>query len=87
MSIPPIRSVVAMTPAAVATPTVGRLLFGSSATLKVQSAGLLFRLQRQLVRDTFELGAPRSTRETRRALRRRLRGEIEADRIVRQALR
>ena len=87
MSISPIRSVVVMPPAAVAAPAVGRLLFGSSATLKARSAGLLFRLHAQLGRDTFELGAPRSTRETRRALRRRLRSEIEAGRIVRQALR
>ena len=87
MTISPIRSVAVMPPAAASAPNVGRLLFGSGATLKGHSAGLLFRLQTQLARDTFELGAPRSTRETRRALRRRLRSEIEADRIVRQALR
>lgn len=87
MRISPIRSFVSMPPAAVSAPAVGRLQFGSSATLKVQSAGLLLKLRGQLVKDTFELGAPRSTLETRRALGRRLRGELEADRIVRRALR
>ena len=60
------------------------LLDGKSPRPGVTAAGLLLRAQASVLRDTLEL-APR--RETRSALRQRLRAEIEAKRIIRQARR
>ena len=50
----------------------------------ISAAGFLLRAQASVLRDTLEL-APR--RETRAALRQRLRAEIEAKRIIREARR
>ena len=57
---------------------------GKSPRPGVTAAGLLLRAQASVLRDTLEI-APR--RETRAALRQRLRAEIEAKRIIREARR
>ncbi len=60
------------------------ILDGKSARPGVTAAGLLLRAQIGMLGDTLEI-SPR--RETRNALRQRLRAEIEAKRIIREARR
>ncbi len=84
MSIPPIRSVLTM-PVASAMGAAGIVHpFGSAGKLRAGAPSLLLKVQEEVARSTVEL-APR--RETRSALRQRLRAEIEAKRIIREARR
>ncbi len=84
MSIPPIRSVLAVPvpPAMRAAGSVNP--FGSAGKLGGGAFGLLLKVRAEVARSPVEL-APR--RETRSASRRRLRAETEAKRIIRDALR
>ncbi len=84
MGIPPIGSVLTV-PAATAMRAAGNVQpFGSAGKLRAGAFGLLLTVQAEVARGTVEL-APR--RETRSASRQRLRAEIEAKRIIRQARR
>ncbi len=84
MSIPPISSVLAV-PVASAMGAAGIVRpFGAIGKFRAGAADLLLKVQAEVARSTVEL-APR--RETRSALRQRLRAEIEAKRIIREARR
>ncbi|MCH8881843.1 MAG: hypothetical protein IID34_18405 [Planctomycetes bacterium] len=84
MGIPPIGSVLTV-PVASAIRAAGIVHpFGSAGKLRAGVSGLFLKVQAEVARSTIGL-APR--RETRSALRQRLRAEIEAKRIIRQARR